>query len=253
MFLCYVDESGDTGMHHNASPYFILTAFVVHELRWLPTLDAVLDHRRALRARYGFKVREELHAQELLFHPGDAARIPKSLRLHMLGDVLTFAGALTDVAIMNVVVNKAAKPADYDVFAQAWTTLLQRFHMGVSRRSFPGPTNADERGLLVTDQTDELKLRRLARRLRRYNPVPSKFGTPPRAMPMTLLVEDPVHRDSKHAYFIQLADIVSYFLKQRLAPNGYVKKKGARNWFLRVEPVLYKVAASSDPLGIVIL
>jgi hypothetical protein len=251
VFLCYVDESGDTGIGAGASTHFILTAMVVHELRWLATLDTILGHRRVLRQRYGFKVREELHAQVLLFHPGDAARIAKSLRLRMLGEVLMFVGALTDVAVINVVVDKAGKPAGFDVFDAAWSALLQRFHMGVSRRSFAGPSNPDERGLLIADRTDEKKLRLLARRLRRYNPVPSRFGTTPRHMPMQLLVEDPVHRDSQHAYFIQLADVVSYFLKQSIAPNGYVKKKGARHWFNRVDPVLYKLASSTDPHGIV--
>ena len=40
-------------------------------------------------------------------------------------------------------------PDDCDVFERGWFALLQRFHTGVSKHSFSGPSNADERGLLV--------------------------------------------------------------------------------------------------------
>jgi hypothetical protein len=50
-------------------------------------------------------------------------------------------------------------------------------------------------GILVVDQTDEPKLRILARKMRRYNPVPSRFGTGSRLIPITTVVEYPVHRN----------------------------------------------------------
>lgn len=250
MYLCFVDESGDSGTTGGGSDRFILTGIVVHELRWLATLDLLLQFRRDLRRDYGLKVSQEIHAQKFLREPGDAVRIPKSLRLRLLGDVLNFAAQLPDIAVINVLVDKTAKPAGADHFERGWTALLQRFHNGVAARSFPGPANPDERGLVVVDATDERRLRGLVRRVRRYNPVPSRIeGT--RQMPMTCLVEDPVHRDSQQSYLIQLADTISYFVKQREDPNGYVRKKGARNWLNRVSPILYRQAAPRDPDGIV--
>lgn len=65
------------------------------------------------------------------------------------------------------------------------------------------------------------------------------------------MIEDPVHRDSLHSYFIQLADVNSYSLLQREQPNRYFRKKGARNYFHRLDPVLCKVASRTDPHGIV--
>lgn len=126
-----------------------------------------------------------------------------------------------------------------------------RFMDTISHRNFPGPQNPQDFGLLVVDRTDEVKLRTMSRRMRRYNPIPNKRGEGYRQVPLTTIVEDAVHRDSKHSYFIQLADVNAYFLLQKTAPCGYVQKKGARNYFDRLEPVLCKVANTRDPQGVV--
>jgi hypothetical protein len=251
MYLLYVDESGDIGLVSSPARYFILSGLVVHELRWHQTLEAVIRFRRGLRAQYGLKLREEIHAANFLHKPRELARIPKHLRLLLLRDVLDFEASLPDINILNVVVDKQGKPGSYDVFENAWKVLIQRFHNTISYKNFSGPQNAEDFGLLVVDRTDEPKLRSLARRMRRYNPVPRRFGGGYQQLPISTLVEDAVHRDSHHSYFIQLADVNSYFLTQRLAPCGYVRRKGATNYFSRLDPVLCKVASSTDPLGIV--
>lgn len=43
MYLIYEDESGDSGTLNSPSRYFVLSGLVVHELRWLATLDAIVD------------------------------------------------------------------------------------------------------------------------------------------------------------------------------------------------------------------
>jgi len=84
-----------------------------------------------------------------------------------------------------------------------------------------------------------------------YNPISNRGGLGYRNLPLTTLVEDAVHRNSLHSYLIQLSDVNAYFLYQKLAPNAYVKKKGAKNYIDRLDSVLCKVASSTDPLGIV--
>lgn len=96
-----------------------------------------------------------------------------------------------------------------------------------------------------------LKLRALSRRMRRYNPVPKGYGHGSRAIPITTIVEDAVHRDSRHSFFIQTADVNAYFLKQYHQACGYVRRKGGKNYFLRLQPVLCTVASRSNPYGIV--
>lgn len=251
MYLIYVDESGDVGRRPGSSPYFALSGLVVHELRWREVLSATVAFRRTVRDRYGLKLREELHAGNMISKPGNLARIQKSLRLRLLRDVVDFQAAIPELSVLNVLVEKRGKPADYDVFDQAWRTLIQRFHNTIANRNFPGPQNTTDLGLLVVDKTDEKKLRGLTRRLGAYNPVPNRGRPGYRQMPITTLVEDAVHRDSKHSYFVQLADTNAYFLYQKHCPSAYLRRKGGVNYFDRLEPILCRVASSTNPQGIV--
>ncbi len=252
MLLVYVDESGDTGLVNSPTRFFVLSALVLHEVRWLQTLDQIVDFRRQLKARYSIKLREEVHASDLLHSPGALQRIPKSIRLRLLRDVLDFEAGLADVSIVNIVVDKDGKPPGYPVFESAWRALVQRIETTISFKNFPGPFNAQEYFLLLVDQTDEKALRLLTRKSRRFNPVPSRFaGGQTRNLPIRLLVEDACHRDSRHSYFIQLCDANAYFLAQRLKPCGYVRRQGATNYFNRLGPVLCRKASSTDPDGIV--
>lgn len=251
MFLLYVDESGNVGITNSPTRYFALSGLVVHELRWLEILDRVVDFRRQLRASYGLKLREEIHASNFIHKPGDLARVPKSLRLRLLRDVVDFEATLPDINIINIIIDKQGRQAGFDFFEMAWRLLFQRFHNTLAYRNFPGPQNPQDLGVLVVDQTAEVPLRRLLRRMRRFNPVPGMQGLPGRQIPVTTLVEDPNHRDSLHSYFIQLADVNAYFLYQKHRASSYVKRKGARNYFDRLDPVLCKVAARNDPQGVV--
>jgi hypothetical protein len=251
MYLLYADESGDTGLVNSPSKYFCLSGLVLHELRWHDTLDQIIQFRRLLRSKYGLKLREEIHAAHLIHRPNSLSRIPKSLRLQLLRDIIDFQATIPDISILNILVKKDGKPIGTDIFEMAWTTLAQRFHNTISYKNFPGPQNPDDKGMLIVDQTDEVKLRNLSRRMRRYNPVPKAYGGGYFSMPATTVVEDSVHRNSLHSYFVQLADVNAYFLYQMYDPCSYVKRKGARNYFRRLMPVLCTVASRSNPEGVV--
>lgn len=251
MYFLYVDESGDTGLVGSPTKYFCLSGLVFHELRWHETLEAVIDFRRYLKATFGLKLREEIHAAHYIHKPGALSRVAKSIRLKILREIIDFQSGLPDVSIINVVVDKTGKSPTDDIFEIAWTTLIQRFHNTISHKNFTGPQNPDDRGMLIVDQTDEIKLRNLTRKMRRYNPIPSMFGGSSLAIPITTLVEDAVHRNSQHSYFIQLADVNAYFLFQKYQCCGYIKRKGGKNYFSRLTPVLCTVASKSHAEGIV--
>jgi len=80
----YVDESGDPGVKNSPTRYFTLTGVVVHELRWKPYLDDLVTFRRNMKSLFGLKLREEIHAGQMLTKPGELARIPKYHRLEIL-------------------------------------------------------------------------------------------------------------------------------------------------------------------------
>lgn len=250
MYLMYVDESGDPGVVNSPTRHFALSGLVVHESDWRDVLDRTIALRRQLRAKYSIKLREEVHAAEFVHRGGPVAHIPKWQRLMILRDCLRFQSQLTGrVSILNVVVDKTHRSSPTDVFEWAWMLCIQRFENTISHGNFPGGHR--EKGLIIVDRTDQGRLRKLLRKMRRYNPVPSMHSTSSRSLALQSIVEDAVHRDSHHSLFIQLADVNAYFLRQKVKPCSFVKKRGARNYFDTLDPVLCKQASRTDPQGIV--
>ena len=253
MYLMYVDESGDCGLVNSPTRYFVLTGLIVHELRWQYFLDELINFRRGLRQKFDFRLREEFHSSAFITRPGKMVRIKRNDRLSMIRSYADKLSSMTDISIINVVIDKQGKPEDYDVFEMAWKTLIQRFENTISRHNFPGPAYADERGLIICDHTDDKKLMRLLRKMRHYNPVPNipYFGTGYRNLPISYIIEDPNFRESDHSYFIQSVDMAAYLLYQHLSPNTYMRKKAGRNYFHRLRPILCLQASTTDPDGIV--
>lgn len=255
MYLMYVDESGDCGLVNSPTRYFALSGLVIHELRWRTYLTQLIEFRRRMRVQHDLKLREEIHVSRMIGRaPGAWGHIPKYGRLAVYRKLLDEIATLQDFNIINVIVDKQGKADGYDVFEGAWTALIQRFENTIQHHNFPGPRNADERGMIFPDRTDDLKLTKLVRRMRYYNPVPGMqamgYGGY-RNLLMSYVIGDPKFRLSHMSYFIQAADAVAFALYQYLQPNSYVRKKSASKYFLRLDPVLCKVAARFDPLGIV--
>jgi hypothetical protein len=253
MFLMYVDESGDIGMVDSPTRYFVLTGLVVHELRWQTYLEQLIDFRRRMRQQFGLRLREELHASTLITRSGKLVRIRRNDRLAIIRHFADELADMADLNIINVVVDKQGKPVNYDAFTNAWRVLIQRFENTISRRNLPGPANPDERGMIFPDHTDDKKLNLLFRQMRRYNPVPHQpgFGRGYRNLALTNLIEDASFRDSEFSYFIQATALAAFLLYQRVAPSAYMRTKGGRNYFKRLDPILCKVASSVDPDGII--
>jgi hypothetical protein len=255
MYLMSVDESGDCGINNSPTRYFALTGLVMHELRWRTHLNQLVEFRRRMRVQHTLKLREEIHTAHMVGrHAGALARIRKHERLAIYRKLLDELAGFPDLNIINVIVDKHGKLADYDVFEHAWTALIQRFENTIRHRNFPGPQNADERGMIFPDRTDDSKLTKLLRKMRHYNPVPGMramgYGGY-RNLAMENVIGDPKFRLSHMSYFIQAADAAAFALYQRFDPNSYIRKKAARNYFLRLDPVLCKVASAADPHGIV--
>lgn len=244
MYLMYVDESGDSGLANSQTRYFVLTGLVLHELRWHDALARIVAFRQRMRTKFGLLMREEIHAGQMLAKPGSLVRIKKNDRLSIVRHLIDELATMDFLNIINVRVDKQGKPADFDVFEAAWQRLLQRFENTLNYRNFPGPANADDKGLIFCDETDEAALRKLYRRMRVYNPVPNmaRLGPGYRQMPLVRLVEDPSIRRSHHSYFIQAADVAAFAAYQWYSPSSYIRQKGAKNYFTRLDPILCKVA-----------
>jgi hypothetical protein len=252
MYLMYADESGDSGLMGSPTRYFVLSGLVVHELRWRDCLDELIRFRQVMRAKFGLKLREEIHSRSLINRPGSLIRIPRYNRLTILRHFADALAAIPDINVINIAVDKQGKPANYDVFDLAWKALIQRMENTLRWQNFPGPKNADERGALFCDGGDK-RITTMIRRMRGYNPVPNQQWFRPGYRNLTLLyiVEDPNIRDSAHSYFIQAVDATAFLLHQYLVPNGYMRRVSGQNYFKRLQPILCLKASSTDPLGIV--
>mgnify|MGYP001393632272 CR=1 FL=1 len=251
MYLIYVDESGDTGIRNSLTKYFVLSALVVHETKWNKLLDEIVNLRRKFKEDYGLKINEEIHAARFFTKPGELARIEKHDRLQICKRIIDFLESLDYISLVNVVVNKAGKSEDFEVFETAWQYLIQRIHNTIGYGNFPSGFSREEKGLIIPDETEAKKLNKLVRKMRRYNPVPNMNQPGYRMIETDLIIEDPYYKSSKHSLFHQLVDVNAYFLFQMHQPNSYVRKKKAYNFFKRYDKVLCKVASTKNELGIV--
>lgn len=254
----YVDECGDSGLQATSSRYFILSGMVLHEAYWTDTLTQVAKMRKDIELKYGFHRSRELHAGEMI---GRASKKYNDIRRHerllIFRDVLSFESTLNKVRVINVVVDKFGHQYGFDPFTIAWDTLINRFENTIEHGNFPNPHNDKklsyiEKGLLIVDETDEVKLRKLIRNMRHGNVLPSSlFPGSTTRHDLKCIIEDPLHKQSEWSPLIQLCDANSYFLKQTIEPNSTIKKHGAKNYFYRIAPILLKEASKKDPNGIV--
>lgn len=98
----------------------------------------------------------------------------------------------------------------------AWNSLFQRLSK-LHDHDRPGEKSPI---LLVHDEGEDLTIRKLARRARRYLTAGSAYGTGPIRLSARWLLDDPVSRQSHHSLFIQCADLVAYAATKHLIPGG---------------------------------
>jgi hypothetical protein len=252
VYLMYVDESGDPGMTAaSPTPVFLLSGIAVHELTWRRYLDQLLDFRRRMKRIYGLRMREEIHASHFLTRPGTLVHIPLPQRVAIMRAFATELAGMTELSVINVIITKAGKAAGFDAFDWGWRMLLQRLENAISNGNLHGPVNTDQRAAVFPDDTSRLRLTRILRKMRRFNPIPSKGGGTPRNLPVKMILEDPNFRNSADSYFVQAADLIAFLLYQREHPSARAKRHGVDKYFRRLSPILYPHAAPADPDGIV--
>lgn len=223
----------------------------MHESRWREFLQKLIAFRKTLRTVYGLPVRAEIHASH--FINSRVFNLDRHVRLAILRNTLDELAKMPDIRITNVLIDKQGKPAGYDVFNFAWGTLFQRFENTLVHGNFPGGHRGDH-GVVITDATAGKKLARLVRKMAVINYIPHDtglYGGGSRNIPITRMIEDPYGKDSAQTLPVQMADVAAYFLMQRFAPNSYIRRQGAQNYFERLAPVLNTRASRFDKFGIV--
>jgi hypothetical protein len=214
VYLAYVDESGNTGLPGSRT-YTLGCAFLDVD-RWPDSFDAMIQFRRSLRDAYRLPVRAELKANYLLRGKGAlwGLHLTEAQRHAIYVEMMRLQAGL-GLQTYAIVINKqelANRGRDENAREVAWEFLLQRIER-LTTTSHPPVT-----AMVVHDEGEEAVVRKIARKARRAGTAGSAFGTGYLNRPARLLVDDPVSRDSRQSYFIQLADLSAYAAFRKIHP-----------------------------------
>lgn len=268
MYLVYVDESGDPGFYDGTgrngtsrTRYFILSALIVHESKWIEVMESHIQLRKKFRSDPNKKLllKSEIHAGPFITArdsklPHNISNIKKHHRYNILRETIKWTSG-QPIQTFSVVIDKLGKDSDYDVFEKAWVYLIQRLDNTAQRKNFlhysSQSTPEDNKVLLIADNTDGLSLNKILRRMRAYNPIPSKIGYGFQNKKVEFVLEDCWMKNSSESYLEQVVDVISFFLKQWIQPCGYVRKKGGRRAYTELENVIIKHVSSKNNWGVV--
>lgn len=259
MQIAYYDESGDDGYPQYSSPFFVLTALYLHHLNWRTSFDAIHDFRQNLKSTFGLPIRMELHTKHFILNKGSYVElnISDANRLKII-DLFCDLIASLNVKIINVVIVKERiRKPDYKVLDTALKYSVQRIENDLNPTLNPG-----ERFMIITDIGRVGKMRNTCRRIQRINFIPSKFSPTLYRQEIKSLIEDPLPKDSKESYFIQLADLVSFIIylhsiaetkiisyPNRL--NRLISPDRVEEWMDRLKPAFNLNASNTNPFGVV--
>lgn len=257
MHLAYYDESGDDGYPACSSPIFVLTTCYLHYRNWQEALDLCARFRKYLKEAYDLPVKFELHTRPLLLNkrPYRALALTTEQRVGIISDACRLIAHLPLRIINIAIIKQNIAGEEYDVLDRAFTYSIQRIE-----NDLDPVRNPDSRFLVITDPGRLGIMRKTARRVRKFNYIPSKNGSAYRQEIRTL-IEDPLPKDSKESHFIQICDLVSYIVylyglstrlkrsfSNRMPPE--VGDDQVRGWLETLLPSLNTQAAADDPFGI---
>jgi Protein of unknown function (DUF3800) len=214
MYLAFVDESGNVGLP--GSRTYTLGCLFLDADAWPDAFDRMIALRRELRNRYGLPVRAELKANYLLRGKGPLwpLNLSEQERHEIYLEMMRVQAGL-GYKTYAIVINKqelANRGHNENAREVAWEFLVQRLER-LTTTSHPQTTV-----MIVHDEGESAVVRKIARKARRAGTAGSAFGTGYLNVPARLLVDDPVPRDSRQSYFVQLADLSAYAAFRRIHP-----------------------------------
>lgn len=238
MWFAYIDESKEQ------NSVFVYSALVVRGEKWPSVFSAVKAFRTRIRNEHGIYLSHELHAWKFASGKGQVADRPlsKAARANIFRETLSFI----------------AECRKFRLLASVNTNELYAFERLINRLNRTAESH-DEHVLLFCDEGQEVEFTRRIRRMRAYNPIPSNRGmweddeAEKRNIPVTRIVEDPIFKDSRESYFIQLVDFCSYALLRMERPIPSRSMYGYDQMYRLLEPIVMKSANLRDPrnLGII--
>jgi hypothetical protein len=172
----------------------------------MDSLDTLVRMRRIMREKLGISPRQELKAIDIRKGRGALWGLGWSLerRMQFYQNVLKFVAAeMPHLTVFAVAIDK--RPAferDHEPRETAWQYALQRVHRFCE--------DGDHSAMIFPDEGHGVLIKRLMRKMRRFEHVPRRWGTGTLSVPVQRLVEDPNDRESRDSYFVQIADLCAF-------------------------------------------
>lgn len=259
MRIVYYDESGDDGFPQYSSPLFCLTAIYMHYLSWKENFEAILDFRRKLKQDFKFPVKTEMHTKHFLLDksPYRDFNLSNNEKKQIISLFCQMISLLDLKVINSVIVKPKLTSTNFDVMDTVLRYSIQRIE-----NDLDSSTNPNDRFMIITDPGRVGKMRKTTRKIQRINFIPSKFSTSQYRKEIKYLIEDPLPKDSKESYFIQISDLISYLISLYSLrhldidnfPNRlktYTKFEDVVEWLSLLKPVFNLKASKRNEFGIV--
>lgn len=205
--IVYFDETGDDGNNTKTSDAFILTSLAVPTSDWAIVFERHRQLRRFLHEHYRFSYFDEFHTKPFMYNKNPYRDYGWTIeeRQKIISLYTNWLASL-NISFVNVVIDKTKiRSADYDVLKNALTYNIQR----VDNTSGGGWNY-----LCITDPGRTNQMRKTARLIRAYNPIPIEAHGDFYNRPIKYMIEDILEKNSKDSCFIQMCDFVSYFVYQ---------------------------------------
>jgi hypothetical protein len=103
MYLCYMDESGDTGVSlASPTPTYTVAAVLVHETHWVQLFEDMIAFRRYLRSSFGLRMRAEIKATQLIRGSGPWSELGlgQELRKRIFRSLMRFQARVVVCSVM---------------------------------------------------------------------------------------------------------------------------------------------------------
>jgi hypothetical protein len=259
MHLVYYDESGDDGFPDFASPLFVLSAVYCQALDWRDNFNVLAGFKRQVAKDFNLPFNLELHTKELLLNkkPYASLRLSDAERVEIMSRFCQAAAQLSLRCITTAVIKPWLKKSEFAVLDKALSYSVNRIETDLR-------STVASRFLIITDDGRVAKMRSTTRRMQKINYVPSQFQSGTYSREIRHLIEDPLPKDSKESYFIQLADMVAflfYALAAHDSGTAELPKRapaGLDHAFIlacleTLKPILNLKASGSHPYGLVLI
>lgn len=212
MYIAYFDETGDDGYPKYSSELFVLTSIYSHFQNWKDNYHKISQFRIYLKEKYDLPIKTEMHTKLVLLNKGIYRNMSLNTnkRVELVYEFADFIASL-DIHAINVCINKLKinnknQKIYRNVLDVAVNFNVQRIENYINKKD-PG-----SKFMIITDEGRVGMMKRTTRKIQKINFIPSQYSPTTYRQEIKLLIEDPLPKDSKESYFIQIADFISYFV-----------------------------------------